>query len=202
MQMRLIWITVGALLLLFALGNLALLGVMSRLKPERGPLALHAPEHREGASPYLSTPLEVAEAMLRLAAVKPGETVYDLGCGDARIVVMAAQKFGARGVGVELDPEVFALARQNVRRNSVEAQVTLVRGNMFETDLAGADVVALYLLPETLSRLRPVLERRLRPGARVVTHDFPIAGWQAARAEKIARGDGTAHTVHLYVIAR
>ena len=130
--------------------------------------------------------------MLRLAEVKSEETVYDLGCGDARILVMAAQKFGARGVGVELDAEVFALALQNVRRNRLEERITLVRGNMFEADLRDADVVALYLLPQALAHLRPVLERQLRPGARVVTHDFGIAGWQAVRTEKLARGDGTA----------
>lgn len=195
---RALWIAAGALLLLIALGNLALVAVMSRLKPERGPLALHAPESPEGASPYLSTPPEVVERMLRLAGVKPGETVYDLGCGDARILVTAAQRFGARGVGVELDKEVFALALENVRRHGLEDRIQLVRGNMFEADLRSADVVALYLLPQALARLRPLLERQLRSGARVVTHDFGIQGWQDSGAEKLPRGDGTAHTIHLY----
>ncbi len=195
---RVTWAVVGGLLLLVALGNLALVGVMARLKPERGPLALHAPEDREGASPYLATPLPVVEAMLRLAEVKPGETVYDLGCGDGRILVTAVEKFGARGVGVELDKEVLALARENVRQHALEQRVRLMQGNMFAADVRPADVVALYLLPEALGRLRPLLERQLRPGARVVTHDFPIPGWQAARTEKLARGDGTFHTIHLY----
>lgn len=198
MGSRVVWLAIGGLLLLIALGNLALVGVMNRLKPERGPLTLHVPESPEGAAPYLATPPEVAEAMLRLAAVQAGETVYDLGCGDARILVMAAQKFSARGVGVELDGHVFALARQNVRRHRLEDRVTLLRGDIFQADLRGADVVALYLLPEAQVRLRPLLERQLRPGARVVTHDFGISGWQAARTEKLPRGDGTSHTIHLY----
>ncbi len=198
LQARILWVAIGAVLLLIALGNLALVGVMSRMKPERGPLHLHAPEGPEGASPYLSTPQEVIEAMLRLAEVKPDEKVYDLGCGDARILVWAVKKFGARGVGVELDAEVFALARENVRKNGLEQRITLVRGDMFKADIRDADVVALYLLPEALARLRVVLERQLRPGARVVTHDFGIAGWQAVRQEKLARGDGTSHTIHLY----
>jgi len=197
MRTKLLWLAIGVLLLL-ALGNLALVGVMSRLKPERSPLMLHAPEHPDRVSPFLVSAPEVVEAMLRLAEVKPGEIVYDLGCGDARILVTAAQKFGARGVGVELDPEVFALAWQNVHRNGLEKQVRLVRGSMFEADIGDADVVALYLLPEALSRLRPMLERQLRPGARVVTHDFGVPGWQAARVEKLSRGDRTAHKLQLY----
>lgn len=197
MRTTLLWLALGVLLLL-ALGNLALVGVMSRFKPEGGPLMLHAPEHPDRVAPFLVSPLEVVEAMLRLAEVKPGEAVYDLGCGDARILVMAAQKFGAHGVGVELDPEVFALAWTNVRRNHLEERITLVRGNLYQADLRGADVVALYLLPEALARLRPNLERQLRPGARVVTHDFGVPGWQATRIEKLGRGDGTSHTIQLY----
>lgn len=198
MTSKVLWITIGALLLLFALGNLALVGVMSRLRPERGPLALHAPEGPAAASPYLSTPVAVVERMLRLAEVKPNETVYDLGCGDARMLVTAAERFGARGIGVELDPEVFALAVENLRRHRLEEHIRLVRGDMFKADLRDADVVALYLLPEALARLRPQLERQLRPGTRVVTHDFAVPGWQAAQKETIPRGDGTAHTIYLY----
>ena len=136
--------------------------------------------------------------MLRLAEVQPEETVYDLGCGDARILVLAAEKYGARGVGVELDAEVFALARDNVRRQGLENRITLVRGNLFDADLRNADVVALYLLPEALARLRPMLEEQLRPGARVVTHDFGIPLWRATRIEKLDRGHGTRHTIQLY----
>lgn len=198
MGSKALWIAIGTLLLLFALGNLALVGVMSRFKPEGGPHALEAPDHPHGASPFLATPNYVAEAMLRLAEVKANETVYDLGCGDARILVVAAQKFGARGVGVELNPRVFALAAENVRTNKVSDRVQLVRGDMFATDVRPADVVALYLLPEALNRLRPELERQLRPGSRVVTHDFGVPGWQPAVSQKIERGDGTWHTAHLY----
>ncbi len=198
--MRIALWTIAALVLLVALGNLALVGVMSRFKPERGPLALHAPQGRDAASPYLSTPAEVVDGMLRFAEVKPNETVFDLGCGDARILVAAARQFGARGVGVELDPQVFVLAKQNIQKNGVEDRVTLIRGNMFEADVRSADVVALYLLPEALGRLRPLLEKQLHPGARVVIHDFQMPGWGTPEVRKIPRGDGTFHTIHLYRI--
>ena len=177
MRGKLFWLTVGVLVLLVALGNRGLLGVRSHYQPEPGPLTLHVPEDPEQVSPFLASSAAVIELMLRLAEVKPGETVYDLGCGDARILVMAAQKYGARGVGVELDAEVFALARDNVRRHRLEDRITLVRGNLFDADLRDADVVALYLLPEALARLRPMLEQQLRPVARVVTHDFGIPLW-------------------------
>jgi len=195
---RSLWIVVCILGLLFLVGNLALVGVMTGLKPEAGPLTLHTPEHPEGESPYLSTPPAVVDAMLRVADVKPGEIVYDLGCGDARILVAAARDFGALGVGIELDDEVFELAVENVRRNQLEDRVKLVHGNMFEADIRQADVVALYLLPQALERLRPILERQLKPGARVVSHDFRMPGWQSVHVEKIPRGNGTSHTVHLY----
>jgi SAM-dependent methyltransferase len=196
--MRFALIICGVVILLVALGNLALIGVMSRFKPQGGPLVLHAPAGPGAASPFLSTPPEVVDGMLRLAAVKPNEVVYDLGCGDARILVAATRTFGARGVGIELDPQVFALAAENVRKNALAGRVTLIRGNMFDADVRSADVVALYLLPEALGRLRPLLEQQLHPGARVVTHDFQMPGWTVAETRKIPRGDGTFHTIHLY----
>ncbi len=198
MRSKLFWLTVGVLVLLVALSNLVLPGVRSHYQPEPGPLTLHVPENPEQVSPFLSSSAEVIELMLRLAEVQAGETVYDLGCGDARILVMAAEKYGARGHGVELTAEVFALARANVRSHGLEDRITLVRGNLFDTDLRRADVVALYLLPEALVRLRPMLEQQLRPGARVVTHDFGIPLWRATRIEKLDRGHGTRHTIQLY----
>ena len=198
MQSKFFWLTVGVLVLLVALGNRGLLGVRSHYQPEPGPLTLHVPGDPEQVSPFFASSDAVIELMLRLAEVQSGETVYDLGCGDARILVMAAQKYGARGVGVELDAEVFALARDNVRRHRLEDSITLVRGNLFDVDLRDADVVALYLLPEALARLRPILEQQLRPGARVVTHDFGIPLWQATRIEKLDCGEGTKHTIQLY----
>ena len=198
MRSKLFWLTVGVLVLLVVLGNLVLRGIMSHYKPVGGPLTLHVPENPEQVAPFLASSLAVVDVMLRLAEVQPEETVYDLGCGDARILVLAAEKYGARGHGVELDAEVFALARDNVRRHGLEDRITLVRGNLFDADLRAADVVALYLLPEALARLRPMLEQQLRPGARVVTHDFGIPLWRATRIEKLDRGHGTSHTIQLY----
>jgi ubiquinone/menaquinone biosynthesis C-methylase UbiE len=124
--------------------------------------------------PYVPTKQEVVEEMLRMAGVKPGDVVYDLGCGDGRIVVTAAQKFGARGVGVDIDPKRIAEANENARRAGVESQVTFQVGDLFEADIREATVVTLYLLPDVNIRLKPKLRRDLKPGTRVVSHDFSM----------------------------
>jgi ubiquinone/menaquinone biosynthesis C-methylase UbiE len=124
--------------------------------------------------PYVPTKQEVVEEMLRMAGVKPGDVVYDLGCGDGRIVVTAAQKFGARGVGVDIDPKRIAEANANARRAGVENQVTFRIGDLFEADIREATVVTLYLLPDVNLRLKPKLQRDLKPGTRVVSHDFSM----------------------------
>src|SRR5690606_18356742 len=116
--------------------------------------------------------MPVVRRMLELARVQPGELLYDLGCGDGRIVVEAAMAYGARGVGIDLDPARVAEAKDNARRAGVDDRVEIRQGDLFETDLSPADVVTLYLLPEVNLRLRPVLWRDLRVGARVVSHDF------------------------------
>jgi cyclopropane fatty-acyl-phospholipid synthase-like methyltransferase len=124
--------------------------------------------------PYVPTKQEVVEEMLRMAGVKPGDVVYDLGCGDGRIVVTAAQKFGARGVGVDIDPRRIAEANENARRAGVESQVSFRIGDLFDADIREATVVTLYLLPDVNLRLKPKLRRDLKPGTRVVSHDFSM----------------------------
>ena len=136
--------------------------------------------------PYVPTKQEVVEEMLRMAGVKPGDVVYDLGCGDGRIVVTAAQKFGARGVGVDIDPRRIAEANENARRAGVEKQVTFKVGDLFETDIREATVVTLYLLPDVNLRLKPKLLRDLKPGTRVVSHDFSMGDdWKPERALRL-----------------
>jgi SAM-dependent methyltransferase len=123
---------------------------------------------------YVPTPHEVVDRMLDVAKVRAGDVVYDLGCGDGRMVIAAAKKFGTRGVGVDLDPARIREARANARAAGVEKLVTFKVGDMFETDVTEATVVMLYLLPQLNRRLRPKLFEQLRPGARVVSHDFDM----------------------------
>ena len=123
---------------------------------------------------WVPTPPAVVDAMLKLADVKPTDVVYDLGCGDGRMVIAAAKQYGTRGVGVDLDPARIREARANAKAQGVDQLVTFRVGDMFETDLREATVVMLYLLPELNRRLKPKLFAELPPGARVVSHDFDM----------------------------
>jgi SAM-dependent methyltransferase len=124
---------------------------------------------------YVPTPQPVVDKMLELANVKSNDLVYDLGCGDGRIVVTAAKRYGARAVGFDVDPERVEEARENVRQNGLEDRVTIEQKDIFTLDLAPANVVTLYLLPRLNVRLIPQLSQ-MRPGSRVVSHDFDIQG--------------------------
>jgi SAM-dependent methyltransferase len=141
-------------------------------------LAAPQAEAQRGAGDvvYVPTPQPVVEVMLEMAAVGPADTVIDLGSGDGRVVVTAAAKHGARGVGVELDRYLLKLAADNARRAGVADRVRFLEQDLFETDISGATVVTLYLLPEMNQRLQPRL-LALRPGARVVIHDYPLERW-------------------------
>jgi len=132
---------------------------------------------------YVPTPPEVAEAMLKLADVKRGDFVVDLGCGDGRIVVMAAAKFGARGKGVDFNPTRVQEARANARKAAVADRVQFVQGDLFDADIHEASVVMLYLLPRLNLRLRPKLLRDLKVGTRIVSHSFDMGEWQPEKTE-------------------
>ena len=135
---------------------------------------------------YVATPQEVVDRMLYEAKIRATDVVYDLGCGDGRMVISAAKQFGTRGVGVDLDPARIREARANAKAQGVEQLVTFRVGDMFETDLREATVVMLYLLPELNRRLKPKLFAELRPGARVVSHDFDMGkDWPADRSLKL-----------------
>jgi SAM-dependent methyltransferase len=126
---------------------------------------------------YVPTPTAVVDTMLRLAQVSAEDVVYDLGSGDGRIVTTAAQRYGARGVGVELDPELVRRARADAVKAGVDSKVTFSQEDLFKTDLSGASVVTLYLSPSINLRLESKLKRELRPGSRVISHRFPIGTW-------------------------
>jgi SAM-dependent methyltransferase len=124
----------------------------------------------------------VADAMLHLAAVGPDDVVYDLGSGDGRIVILAAQKYGARGVGIEIDPALVARAREAARDGAVTERVTFIEGDLFTANVAGATVVTLYLSTTTTRRLAPKLRQELRPGTRIVSQQFDMGpGWPPDR---------------------
>lgn len=134
---------------------------------------------------YEPTPLPIVEAMLRLAGVQPGEVVFDLGSGDGRIVIMAAEKFGARGVGIEIDEKLAAESQRAVEAKGLEEKVKIIHANAFDVDLGPADVVTLYVAPTIMERLRAHMESTLRPGTRVVSHQFEIPGWRPEQVQDL-----------------
>jgi len=148
-------------------------------------------------APAFPTPQTIVEKMLSLAQVKPGETVYDLGCGDGRIVITAAQQFKAHAVGIEIRRDIYESTLGRVASLGLADQVKIVHGNVLKSDLHPADVVTLYLLTSSNEKLKPILAQDLRPSARVVSHDFEIRGWKPAATEKMVV-DGRQHTIYLY----
>lgn len=136
--------------------------------------------------------------MLELAGLKPGETLYDLGCGDGRIVITAAQKFKAKAVGVEIRRDIYESTSGRVRSLGLGELVQIVHGNALKTDISHADVVTLYLMTSANDRLKPVLNT-MKPGARVVSHDFEIHGWKPVVTERMMVGSRP-HMVYVYEI--
>jgi SAM-dependent methyltransferase len=149
--------------------------------------------------PYVQTPHEVVAEMLRLAEVGRDDVVYDLGSGDGRLVIAAARDFGARGVGVEIDPRLVASSAESARRAGVGDRVSFREADLFQVDLSDATVVTLYLSRALNLRLRPKLLRELRPGARIVSHDFDMGEWAPTRTIRVDLRDRGAR-VYLWVV--
>jgi SAM-dependent methyltransferase len=139
----------------------------------------------EADVPYVATSEDVVTRMLEIAEVGPGDVVYDLGSGDGRIVITAAQRYGARGVGIEIDPYRVYQARQNAERAGVAGRVTFREQDLFEADVSDATVVTLYLLPAINKKLRPLLFEQLDPGTRVVSHNFGMGNWAPDSTEQV-----------------
>ncbi len=135
--------------------------------------------------PYVPTTPELVEQMLKLGQVKSTDTVYDLGCGDGRIVIMAAQKFGAHGVGVDLNPERIREATENAKKAGVTNRVRFVNANLFDADIHNATLVTLYLLPDVNLKLRPKLLKDLKPGTRIVSHSFDMGDWKPEKEVEV-----------------
>jgi precorrin-6B methylase 2 len=150
--------------------------------------------------PYVQTPQPVVDRMLALAAPTKNDVVYDLGSGDGRIVITAARRYGSRGVGIDIDPARVEEGKQNAQAAGVSDRVRFVQQDVFQTDVREATVVTMYLLQAVNERLRPRLLEQLRPGARVVSHQFDLGEWEADAREEVARGDGSSATVYYWVV--
>jgi protein-L-isoaspartate O-methyltransferase len=163
-------------------------------------LSLHAQQKdSEKLAPYYPTPPVIVDKMLRLGELKKGETMFDLGSGDGRIVIMAAQKFGANATGVEIDESLHKQSSAEIRRLKLTDRARIILGDVTRQDYSTADLLTVYLLPNSNSKIRPMLEKQLKKGTRVVAHDFEFAGWTAEKVEHIEDdGEGRSHTLFLY----
>jgi len=151
--------------------------------------------------PYVPTKEPIVDRMLQMANVKKGDVLYDLGCGDGRIVIAAAKRFGTRGVGIDIDPVRIAEAQENARKAGVADRVKFIQGDLFDADIKEATVVTLYLLPEVNLRLRPKLLSELKPGTRVVSHNYDMDDWKPEHSAKLVV-DGTEHVVYSWTVPK
>jgi trans-aconitate methyltransferase len=154
---------------------------------------------KEPEVPFVPTNEAVVDEMLKVAKVGKSDVLYDLGSGDGRIPITAAKRFGTRGVGIDIDPERIKDANQNAVKAGVTDKVRFIQGDLFEADIREATVVTLYLLPEVNLRLRPKLLRELKPGTRVVSHNYDMGDWKPERTIKLNLQSGE-HTVYFWTV--
>jgi tRNA G37 N-methylase Trm5 len=150
--------------------------------------------------PYVPTPQEVVDRMLELAQVKKGDVVYDLGSGDGRIVVTAAKKYGVKAIGFEIDPQRIKESHENIKKAGVENLVEIRQQDIRTVDLSAANVLTMYLLPEVNLMIRPNIWKQMKPGSRIVSHDFDMAEWKPLKTEHIKDGSSWDHTLYLWQI--
>ncbi len=152
-------------------------------------------------APFVPSPQTVVEYMLKLADLKAGEVLFDMGSGDGRTVIMAAKTFGARGVGIELREDLAKKAMGNIHESGLDDRVTIMNADMFNVNLTSADVVYLYLTTSANEKIKPKLESDLKKGARVVSHDYEIIGWRPTKVENFCENPTLgypSHTIYLY----
>ena len=159
-----------------------------------------AGQDSEKLAPYYPTPSTIVEKMLQMGGLKAGEKMFDLGSGDGRIVIMAAQKFHAQAVGVELDKDLSRQSLDKIKRLGLEANARIVNGDLLKQNYSSADLITVYLLPVSNDKVTPLLDRQLKKGARVVANDFEFKNWTPDRVENIEDdGEGRSHTLYLYL---
>jgi SAM-dependent methyltransferase len=154
--------------------------------------------NRPTLAPYVPTPQDVVDRMLALAEITSRDIVYDLGSGDGRIVITAAKKYGARGVGIDIDPERIAESKSNARNAGVGTLVDFQRGDILEADVSRATVVTLYLVSSANLKLRPILTRQLRPGSRIVSHAFGMGDWAPEKSDRFKDAQGDDRVIYLW----
>ena len=176
-----------------------LLGLVVGMQGQQGSFP-NLKKYKNNLAPYVAAPERAVDKMLALANLRPGETLYDLGCGDGRILIAAAERYSAKAVGIEIGEGLAEKASENVRKHGLENQVKVIHGDFMSTDLSSANVVTLYLAPIANDTLRPNLERYLRPHARVVSYDYPIPGWKAIETETSNGHHGDTHMIYLYEV--
>ncbi len=178
----------GLNLLLICLASIAILAFADSTLPAQKSLA-----------PYVPTPQYVVEKMLELAQVTAKDTVYDLGCGDGRIVITAAKKYGAHAVGIDIDPERIRESEAKAKAAGVADLVSFRLEDAMQADISSATVVTLYLLSSSNEALRPMLTRQLKPGARIVSHAFEMGNWRPAKTERVPHESGFSRTIYLWI---
>ena len=174
------------ILICVGLAQLPAFGFQTVQPPFRVPLF---PADQDSLAPYVPTPQNVVDRMLQLAEVTSNDIVYDLGCGDGRIVITAAKKYGAHGVGVDIDPERIREAEASAKQAGVENLVSFKLGDALKTDVSSATVVTLYLLSSSNLRLRPLLTKQLKAGSRIVSHAFSMGDWEPLKTVTVDDDD-------------
>jgi hypothetical protein len=177
--------------LVLMLAVAAVAGAQAPSAPPMPPRALDVP--------YVASDDKVVAAMLEIAKVKKGDVLYDLGSGDGRIPITAAKRFGTQGTGIDIDPVRVAEAKENARAAGVEDRVRFIEGDIFDADIRNATVVTLYLLPDVNLRLRPKLLAELKPGTRIVSHNYDMGDWPPQKTMRIDLPDGQ-HMVYFWVV--
>jgi len=157
-------------------------------------------EFKNNLAPFVIAPDQAVERMLQMANPKPGETLYDLGCGDGNILITAAKRYQVKAVGIEISAHLAAKAAENVKKNGLQKSVKVIHGDFMKADLSEANIVTLYLATSANDMLRPNLERYLKPKTRVVSYDYPIPGWTPVDTADTEGHHGAMHTIYLYEV--
>lgn len=166
----------------------------------QAPTTTAQPQERQANVPYVPTPEKVVDRMLKLANVSSNDVLYDLGSGDGRIPITAVQKYGAsRATGIEINPQLVQQSRENSQKAGVTDRVAFLQQDLFQTDLSQATVVTLYLLPSVNLQLQPKLLQELKPGTRIISHDFDMGEWKPERVERV-QGPARQHTIYYWVV--
>jgi SAM-dependent methyltransferase len=150
-------------------------------------------------APYVVSPQSIVERMLEMADLRPGETVFDLGSGDGRVLITAVQRFHAKAVGVEISDALVKASTERIQKNGLQSEARVIHGDLLKADLSPADVVTIYLMTDSNEMLRPNLEKYLHAGARVVSHEYPVPGWKPKEVEQTDPGPH-GHAIYLYLM--